>query len=154
MAHIVSIAYTPEGVEQHPADHYARVALEHASLVEGRGILGDTKGKGGKRQLNIMRAETVAQLKAEGYRAAPGELGEQLVLAGLESGTLTLGARLHLGSTAIIEVTKARTPCGRFAHIQGRPQEAAEGRIGVMARVLTGGDIAVGDAVRVEAASS
>jgi MOSC domain-containing protein YiiM len=150
MAHIVSIAFTPADVEPQPADRYARVTTARATLVEGRGIDGDTKGKGGKRQINVMRAETIAGLTKEGYRTAPGELGEQLVIAGVEADALIPGARLCLGTTALIEVTRVRTPCGRFADIQGRPEQAAEGRIGVMARVLASGDIAVGDPVRLE----
>ena len=31
MPHVVSIAYTPRGVERRPADHYARVAVERAT---------------------------------------------------------------------------------------------------------------------------
>ena len=37
MPHIVSIVYTPRGVERKPDNHYARVPLERAILLEGRG---------------------------------------------------------------------------------------------------------------------
>jgi MOSC domain-containing protein YiiM len=150
MPHLTSISYRPADVEQRPPDRYARVAVERATLVAGRGIDGDTKGRGGDRQLNVMRAETVERLREEGFRTDPGELGEQLVIAGLGPDTLAPGVRLRLGESAVIEVTRVRTPCGRFAHIQGRTIQAAWGRIGVMARVVCGGDIAVGAAVRVE----
>jgi MOSC domain-containing protein YiiM len=147
---IVSIAYKPAHIEQRPADYYARAAIDPAVLVVDHGIEGDSKGRAGRRQLNIMRKEMVDQLRAEGLATAPGQLGEQIVIAGLESDELADGARLRLGSTAVIEVASIRTPCGRFAHIQGRPQESVAGRIGVMARVMRGGTIAVGDEVWVE----
>jgi MOSC domain-containing protein YiiM len=150
MPHIVSIVYTPENIDQRPADRYARVAVSQATLVKGMGIQGDSKGRGGKRQLNVMLAGTVEQLRAEGFRTAPGELGEQIVIAGLESVSPSAGLRLHLGEAAVIEVTYPRTPCGRFSRIQGQPQETAQGRIGVLARVVQGGEIVVGDPVRVE----
>jgi len=40
-----------------------------------------------------------------------------------------------------------RHGCERFEAIQGRPREQAAGRLGVMARVVVGGPIRVGDPV-------
>lgn len=150
MAHVVSIAYTPAQVERKPRDRYARVAVERATLVEGHGIKGDLKGGRGERQLNVMFAEQVEQLRAEGFQTAPGELGEQIVIAGLNGGLPANGVRLRLGGAAVTEVMKPRTGCDRFEHIQGQPRDRVQGRIGVMARVVRGGEIAVGDAVSVE----
>jgi MOSC domain-containing protein YiiM len=148
--HIVSISYRPAHVEQRPEDHYARIPLERATLIEGRGIEGDTKGCAKDRELNVMRAEAVAELQQEGFRTAPGELGEQLVIAGLDPAVLVPGVRLRLGEAAVIEVVSARTGCSRFAHIQGKPIKAAAGKMGIMVRVVCGGAIAVGAAVTVE----
>ena len=145
--HITSIVYTPKDVERKPADHYARVPVERATLVEGRGIAGDLKGTGRARQLNVMRAEDLAELAAEGRQVGPGQMGEQLVIAGLDPAALAEGTRLRLGPTAVIEVGIPRTGCGRFEHIQKAVKESVAGRLGVMARVVAGGEIAVGDAV-------
>jgi MOSC domain-containing protein YiiM len=148
MPHVVSIAYTPREVERRPTDHYARIPFERATLVEQRGIQGDVKGNGGDRQLNVMRAETLVELAAEGCKTGPGEMGEQLVVAGLDPADFVNGVRLRLGPDAVIEIGAQREPCGRFAHIQDTTIESGIGRIGVLARVVAGGDIAVGDAVR------
>jgi MOSC domain-containing protein YiiM len=150
MPHVVSITYTPADLERKPSDRYARVALERATLVEGRGIEGDLKGHSRTRQLNVMRSEDVEQLRAEGFRTAPGELGEQLVIAGLGRHALAVGSRLRLGDSVVVEVTEPRTGCGRFATIQGRAHNAADGRLGAMMRVLHGGEISIGAAVRLE----
>jgi MOSC domain-containing protein YiiM len=145
------MTYTPADVERKPATRYARVPLERATLVAQRGIAGDAKG-GGDRQLNVMLADDVASLRGDGFRAAPGELGEQLVIAGLGPGAPAVGVRLRLGESAVIEVTEPRTGCGRFSAVQGRSKGAADGRLGFMARVLHGGEVAVGAAVCVEPA--
>ncbi|HEV3143243.1 MAG TPA: hypothetical protein VGZ47_05090, partial [Gemmataceae bacterium] len=84
MPHIVSIVYKPANVEQKPANHYARVTLERAQLLAGHGIAGDRKGGTNGRHVNIMLAEVVDELSQNGFQTAPGELGEQIVLAGLE----------------------------------------------------------------------
>jgi MOSC domain-containing protein YiiM len=150
MPHIASLVYTPADVERRPPKHYARVAQKRALLRPGHGIEGDAKANDGKRQLNVMLAEDLEQLRARGFRAAPGELGEQLVIAGLEPGVLEVGVRLRLGESAVLEITMPRMGCERFAAVQGTARDAADGRLGFMARVLCGGEVAVGDEVRLE----
>ncbi|MCE2489067.1 MAG: MOSC domain-containing protein [Anaerolineae bacterium] len=151
MAQIVSIVYRPADVPAAPADHYARVELERADLVTSGGIRGDRKGRHPKRQLNVMGRETLDALGAEGLRTGPGEMGEQLVIAGLVEPleTLASGTRLQLGEQAVIELVEARTGCDRFETIQGRPATRVAGRLGVMARVVRDGAIARGDSVQV-----
>jgi MOSC domain-containing protein YiiM len=146
--HVVSIVYKPRGVKSKPQDHYTRIQLERARLIEFRGIEGDAKGGAGQRQLNVMHAEVLAELEAEGFQTAPGQLGEQIVIAGIPRESLTPGARLRLG-TAVIEVTIPRTGCERFEMIQGKPRASVQGRLGVLARVVADGEVAVGDAVEV-----
>ncbi|MCY4526799.1 MAG: MOSC domain-containing protein [Anaerolineaceae bacterium] len=151
MARIVSIVYRPADAPAAPADHYARVELERADLVASGGIRGDRKGRHPKRQLNVMRRETLDALGAEGLRTGPGEMGEQLVIAGLVEPleTLASGTRLQLGEQAVIELVEARTGCDRFETIQGRPATQVAGRLGMMARVVRDGAIARGDSVQV-----
>jgi MOSC domain-containing protein YiiM len=147
MSHIVSIVYRPEHLEARPADHFTRVPLERAQLIEQYGIEGDLKGGHPERNLNVMAAEMLAELHAEGYQTGPGQMGEQIVVSGVALERLQPGDKLHLG-TACIEMTRPRTGCDRFEAIQHLPR--ASGRMGILARVLVGGRIEVGDAVRVE----
>jgi MOSC domain-containing protein YiiM len=146
---VASLVFTPRDVEpRKPRDRYSRVAVDRVQLVESQGIDGDDKGGAGDRQLNVMLAESLGQLASEGFKAGPGELGEQITLAGLDAAALVQGARIKLGG-AVIEVGIPRTGCARFESIQGKPKQSAKGRLGVMARVITGGEVAIGDAVEV-----
>ena len=145
--HVVSIVYTPRGTTpRRPQGHYTRVPIERVELAEFKGIVGDLRGGAGKRQLNIMSAETLAELRAEGFRTGPGEMGEQIVVSGLDLMALPIGGRFRLGG-AVVEVTLPRTGCDRFEMIQGKPKGSVAGRLGVLARVVSGGAVAVGDAV-------
>jgi MOSC domain-containing protein YiiM len=146
---VVSIVFTPGDVEvRKPQGHYARVAADRVQLVEFLGIDGDAKGGAGDRQLNVMLAESLADLGTEGFRTDPGAMGEQIVISGIPADALVAGARLKLGA-AVIEIGIPRTGCARFEMIQGKPKQSAKGRLGAMARVVTGGAVAVGDAVEV-----
>ena len=72
---------------------------------------------------------------------------------------LPAGTRLHLGATAVVEVTGLRNPCtqldvirqGLMAATLGRDRDGGLVRkAGVMGIVLVGGEVRPGDSIRVE----
>ena len=91
MISVTSIVYKPEGTLPDQGDHYLRIPLDSANLVTGYGIEGDCKGGNPKRNLNIMSFETLEELHKEGFKIQPGEMGEQLIVKGLDVGELKAG---------------------------------------------------------------
>jgi len=148
MINVNSIVYRPDGTVPEPERHYFRVPLNSANLVAGYGIEGDRKGGNPKRNLNIMSFETLEELRREGFRTQPGEMGEQLVIQGLDVDELKTGDRFQIGEQACIEVVSQRTGCDHFERIQGKSPQQAAGRMGVMAKVVASGTIFVGDFVK------
>ena len=124
MSELVSIVYKPKDAVA-SGEGYARVPLQQAQLVEGYGIEADAKGGSGGRQLNIMAAEAMKSLAREGFHAAPGQLGEQLTIAGLDIDSLPVGARVQIGEDACVEVVEPRTGCGKFEQYQGKSRQDA-----------------------------
>jgi MOSC domain-containing protein YiiM len=149
MAHVASITYKPAIGESRPTDRFSRIAVDRVVLAAGHGVVGDRNSRADSRQLNVMLSEIIEQLKADGFRCTPGELGEQIVISGLGADIAVPGLRLLLGEMAIIELVYLRIPCGRFARIQKQSKDAARSRLGYMARVLVGGEVAVGAHVSV-----
>lgn len=147
MIKVTSIVYKPENIISDPSTHYVRVPLEVANLLAGYGIEGDRKGGNPKRNLNLMSFETLAALGEEGFSTLPGQMGEQIVIQGMEMGKLAPGDRLQIGAQACVEVINQRTGCQRFEQIQGKSPKLASGRMGVMAKVVTSGKVAVGDPI-------
>ena len=140
-ATIVSLSYQSAARE--------RVTAEHVRLIAGHGIEGDRKaGHHPKRHLNIMSHEIVSRLTVDGVAVQPGQLGEQIIVAGLDLAALPDGTRLRLGESAVVEITMLRTGCSRYGQLKG--DYAEDVPLGVMARVLEGGALAVGDVVRTE----
>ena len=156
MAHITSIVYQPREYPEgtHESD-YIREPLQTATLIAKHGIEGDLKaGHHPERQLNILNQEWLDRAAQKGYKTAPGQFGEQIIITGMELLELSPGTRLQIGDQAVIEVVKGRTGCTRFEAAQGK-QIGDLGALGILARVITGGEIAVGDSVSVvEAVSS
>lgn len=144
----ITIQTTPSDRDAQPP-YFSRTPVQNVELVAGHGIQGDLKaGKNPDRQINLMSAETLAQLATEGFSTAPGQMGEQMVVSGLDLDALQPGDRLRLG-TALIEIHGPRRGCSRFEAIQGLSPKLAAGRMGQMAFVVESGTVSVGDAVGV-----
>jgi len=150
MAEVFSICIQKEESLDEPPYHYNRMPVGRVNLREGHGIDGDLKaGHHPKRQLNIMSQEMLNVLSDEGFRTNPGEMGEQLIIKGLDVDNLDEGTQLRIGAEAIVTVHKQREPCEWLAKIQGKSLKLAEGRVGVMASVTASGKVRVGDRVAV-----
>jgi MOSC domain-containing protein YiiM len=111
------------------------------------------------RQVHLLHAELHDELKAAGFTVSAGRMGENVTTRGVDLLALPTGTRLHLGATAVVEVTGLRNPCVQLNTIRPGLMAAtlecgADGRLirkaGVMAVVLTGGEVRPGDAIRVE----
>jgi len=111
------------------------------------------------RQVHLIHEELFAELRHGGFDIDPGAIGENVTTRGIDLLGLPTGTRLRLGPEAVIEITGLRNPCRQLDAFQPRLMAAvldrdAEGRLvrktGVMAIVLSGGDVTAGDAITVE----
>lgn len=111
------------------------------------------------RQVHLIHAELFDELGAKGFVVHPGELGENITTSGLDLLALPTGARLHLGTSAIVEITGLRNPCVQIDDFQKGLMAAtldkdADGRLvrkaGIMSIVIAGGDVRPGDTISVD----
>jgi MOSC domain-containing protein YiiM len=63
------------------------------------------------------------------------------------------GARLRIGADVLVEISQECAPCERMEALHPGLREALEPdwRAGARARVLRGGEVSVGDEIRIEA---
>jgi MOSC domain-containing protein YiiM len=111
------------------------------------------------RQVHLIHAELFCELRAKGFVVSAGELGENVTTSGIDLLALSTGTRLHLGASAIVEVTGLRNPCVQIDQFQKGLMAAtldkdADGNLirkaGIMCIVLADGDVRPGDAIDVE----
>jgi MOSC domain-containing protein YiiM len=111
------------------------------------------------RQVHLIHAELFDELRSKGFRVQPGDLGENVTTSGLDLLALPAGTRLHLGLTAVVEVTGLRNPCIQIESFQKGLMAAtldkdADGNLirkaGIMGIVLNDGDVRPGDLIGVE----
>jgi MOSC domain-containing protein YiiM len=156
------------------AHTFSKQNRESIQLLEGLGVEGDAhQGKTVKhrsrvardpsqpnlRQVHLIHAELHEELQVSGFSVSAGQMGENITTHGIDLLALPTGTRLHLGDTAVVEVTGLRNPCTQLDHFQEGLMAAVLGRdeqgnlirkAGVMGIVLVGGEVRPGDQIRVE----
>ncbi len=110
------------------------------------------------RQVHLIHAELFDDLAAKGFSVAPGEMGENIATRGIDLLGLPAGTKLHLGASAVVELTGLRNPCiqidrfqkGLMAAVLDRDSKGQLVRkAGVMGIVLAGGEVRPGDPIAV-----
>ena len=111
------------------------------------------------RQVHLMHAELFDELRAKGFAVQAGDLGENVTTSGIDLLALPAGTRLHLGASAVVEITGLRNPCiqlntFRKGLMAATLDKDADGNLirkaGIMSIVITDGDVRPGDTIRVE----
>jgi MOSC domain-containing protein YiiM len=161
-------------VSRAAAHEFSKGNQECVRLLEGLGVEGDAhlgrtvqhRSRVAKdptqpnlRQVHLIHEELHDELNANGFGVSPGDMGENVTTRGVDLLALPRGAKLSLGDTAVVEVTGLRNPCVQLDRFQAGLMAAvldrdAEGGLvrksGVMAVVLTGGEVRPGDSISVE----
>ena len=118
---------------------------ESLRAIADLGLEGDQHAKrGSTRKVLFMDEET---LTAFGLSA--GRVRENITTRGIELKTLAPGTRLRVGS-AVFEITKSCTPCEFINDLRPGLRAEMEGQRGMLARVIEGGELRVGDPVTIE----
>ncbi|MEO6783369.1 MAG: MOSC domain-containing protein [Bradyrhizobium sp.] len=115
------------------------------------------------RQVHLIHAELFDELRTRGFAVKPGELGENVTTSGIDLLALPAGTRLHLGESAVVEITGLRNPCAQIDDFQQGLMMATLDRdaddnlvrkAGIMSVVIRDGDVRPGDAIGVELPSA
>jgi len=176
-------------VSRDETHRFSKVPVESITLVAGLGVLGDAHAgtlvqhrsrvrrdpnQPNLRQVHLLHAEVFDEARALGYELQPGDLGENVLTAGLDLLALPAGTLLDLGGP-LVRLTGLRNPCAQInafrpgllrvvlvradgsptdepAPSTGSPGSAAASVIrkaGVMAVVERGGDVVPGGPITV-----
>ena len=125
--------------------------IERAELRVDHGIVGDAHAGNWHRQISLLAQESIDRMTALGVSdLVPGKFAENITTEGIELFTLPVGTVLSLGKCRV-EVTQIGKECHQHCEIYKKVGQCIMPREGIFVRVLTPGEIAVGDAVVVEA---
>lgn len=152
---------------------FSKQTVEGIRLLAGLGVEGDAHmGQTAKhrsrvaqnpnqpnlRQVHLIHSELFDELRSAGFHVEPGQMGENITTRGIDLLGLPTGTKLYIGEIAVIEITGLRNPCAQIDNFQSGLLSAVldhdeNGNLirkaGVMAIVLTGGEVRVGHTVHV-----
>ncbi|GAB96232.1 MOSC domain-containing protein YiiM [Kineosphaera limosa] len=172
---------------------FSKAPVEAISLVAGLGVVGDAHAgtlvqhrsrvrrdpnQPNLRQVHLIQSELFDVAREHGYELSPGDLGENILTAGVDLLDLPTDTRLIFGE-AVVRLTGLRNPCAQInafrpgllkvvlttsdgsptdgpAPPTGSPEaRSANGQVvrraGVMGVVERSGDVRPGQRIRIEA---
>ena len=132
--------------------HIARVKgtpsdpVDAATAISAQGLEGDRScSPDNTRQVLFMDQETL-----EGLALKPGQIKENITTSGLDLSQAQGGQVVFIGDAVTMELVGDCEPCGKMDAIRSGLRQELDGRRGVLAMVINGGPIKVGDSVRIE----
>jgi len=128
-------------VKETPSDPVAE-----AAALSGLGLEGDRScRRGNMRQVLIMDRETLTE-----FGLAPGQIKENITTTGLDLSQTRAGQVVFIGDEVTMEIVGECEPCHKMDAIRQGLQSELNHRRGMLATVINGGAIKVGDSIRVE----
>ncbi|MEM7454404.1 MAG: MOSC domain-containing protein [Planctomycetota bacterium] len=157
-----------------PSHTFHKEGRERISLIAGHGVEGDAHmgvtvkhrsrvkrdpTQPNLRQVHLIHSELFDELAEKGFEVSAGQLGENITTRGVDLLGLPEGARLQIGSEAVVEITGLRNPCKQLDNFQDGLMKAVLDRdemdnlvrkSGIMGIVIAGGEVSCGDSIMVE----
>ena len=131
--------------------HIARVKgtpsdpVQEATATSGLGLEGDRSGyEGNTRQVLFVDKEIL-----DGAGLAPGQVKENITVTGMNVSQIHPGQVFTIGDDVTLEAVGDCEACGKMDAIRMGLMDEIQGKRGMLAKVINGGSIKVGDSVTV-----
>lgn len=141
MGNVIAVCVSPEKGTQ-------KKDMGSALFIENWGIENDAHAGKWHRQVSILSHDKVEAFRAMGAEVCAGAFGENLLVAGIDFRTLTIGTRLSCNEV-LLELTQIGKECHSGCEIFKKMGDCIMPREGVFTKVLHGGRISVGDTLLV-----
>lgn len=115
--------------------------LDEAVAVAGHGFDGCAHAHPPRREVLF-----VSKLHLDALGLEPGQIRENLTVDGEDVQAWPVGQQVRAGG-ALFEITMENDPCARMEAIRPGLRKELEGRRGMLARVVEGGTVRVGDPI-------
>lgn len=159
------------GLSRSESHSFSKSGVDSVELVAGIGVVGDAHAgarvkhrsrvaadpdQPNLRQVHLIHGELLDELVSAGHDVEPGDLGENLTTRGIDLLGLGVGTVLRVGPDVMLCITGLRNPCGQIEAFQPGllervrwrdPDDGTVRKAGVMATVVRGGVITVGDPI-------
>jgi MOSC domain-containing protein YiiM len=121
--------------------------VDQAELLENHGIQGDAHAGDWHRQLSFLASESIDAASTPEFVLNFGDFAENIATTGIDWKSQTIGQKVRLGDTALVEITQIGKQCHKKCAIYYRTGDCIMPKQGVFAKILAGGTIRVGDEI-------
>ena len=123
-------------------------AVDRVFLRRHHGLEGDAHSGNWHRQVSLLDAGDISDMKAKGLSLKPGAFGENVVISGLNTRNLGIGSRLRLDE-AEVEISQIGKVCHSRCAIYYQAGDCIMPRHGLFASVTRDGAVHTGSEVEV-----
>jgi MOSC domain-containing protein YiiM len=114
-------------------------------------VVGDAHAGPWHRQVSLLAMESISKMQALGLEVSPGSFAENLTTEGIQLHSLPVGTKITLGPEVLVEVTQIGKTCHKGCAIFQQIGQCIMPKEGIFVRVLRGGWVNTGDAIKVVA---
>lgn len=124
--------------------------VDCAEFIVDHGIKGDAHAQNWHRQISLLAKESIDKMKAAGLpNLRSGDFAENITTENIQLVSLPLGTKITLGKEVVIEITQIGKECHSRCAIYYSAGDCVMPKEGIFAKVLRGGTVKVGDAIKV-----
>jgi MOSC domain-containing protein YiiM len=116
-------------------------ARERVAAIAGHGLEGCAHANPPRREILLASKEHLDAVGVE-----PGAIRENVTVDGADVQAWPVGQRVQVGE-ALLEITMVCDPCSRMDDLRSGLRSEIDGKRGMLAAVVEGGEIALGDSV-------
>jgi MOSC domain-containing protein YiiM len=123
--------------------------ISEAEIVTNFGIKGDAHAsQAWHRQISLLALESIKKMQTLGLNVNPGDFAENITTEGIDLLGLPVGTQLSIGD-AEVEVSQIGKECHTRCSIYYQAGDCVMPKEGIFAKVIKGGRIKQGDAIRI-----
>lgn len=116
-------------------------------VLDSGGFEGDAHS-GSYRAISLLPYESFSKVRDAGLDVNPGDFAENITTVGLDFRRLSIGARIAMGASVIIDIVQIGKECHGGCEIKQITGDCIMPREGVFARAVSGGILREGDPIR------
>jgi len=128
--------------------------VETADLLVDHGLRGDAHAGPWHRQVSFLAAESIEKARGRGLDVGFGDFAENIATRGVNWPEVPIGTLVNLGNSAVVEITQIGKECHTRCAIYYRAGDCIMPKEGIFGKVLEGGSIRKGDAIRIVASTA
>ncbi len=126
-----------------PAEGAPMKPVQSVVAITGYGLKDDANAGHSKRQVLLIERELLDE-----FQLPVGDVRENITVQGIQLAGRAAGTRVRVGN-ALLEATLDCAPCQFIEDKRPGLRAAMEGKRGTLFKVIEGGEIAVGDVIRI-----